>query len=162
MTTFILVDSAIEFVVLFGLWILFVGNTSHSELLIGAICAMLGAIADALVKASDFGRFYVRLKGAAQSVFVPWNVVKDTATLMMETVRRALGKSDRSRWLVLPYRRTKDTEADRADRALATALTTMSPNEIVVGIDRKRRKVYVHQLVPRSVSKLLLKLGAEK
>lgn len=156
-----IVDSSIEFLVLYGMWILFVGNSSHSELVVGAICALLGAVSDALVKASGFGRFYVRPMELMQALLVPWYILRDTVSVGLDTLRRALGGKGRSRWLELPYRRTKDVEADRADRALATALTTMSPNDIVVGIDRKKRCIYIHQLVPRPASLLLKNLGVE-
>lgn len=156
-----LIDSSIEFVVLFGMWILFVGNSSRSELVVGAICALLGAISDALVKASGFGRFYVRPQELMQSLLVPWYILRDTVNVTVDSMRRALGGEGRSRWLELPYQRTKDVESDRADRALATALTTMSPNDIVVGIDRKKRRIYIHQLMPRPASLLLKHLGVE-
>jgi len=160
--SFVLIDSLIESFVLFGFWLLLVGNTSRHELLVGAVCALLGAYSDALVKASGFARFYVRIYEIGQALLVPGYILRDTWIVILETFRRALGGPDNSRWLVLPYERTKDTEADRADRALVTALSTMSPNEIAIGVDRKKKHIYIHQLVARPATLLVQNLGVKK
>lgn len=159
----IAIDSGIEFCVLLGVWILLVGKASGPELLVGAACAAFGATADALAKASDWGRFYIRLKEIALSALEPWYVTKDTVTVLTELARRISGKSPRTRLTLARFNKTKDTEPERTDRALTETLGSYSPNIIVVGIDCEKRTILLHELVPqRQINTLMKKLGVRR
>ena len=155
-----LLISAVEFVLLLGLWMLFVSLLQMNEFVAGLAAALLGAIGDAVVKATDFARFRPRLRHVLLILVEPWYVARDTVIVFWELLRRIGGRPRRSRLKVIPFDGGRDDVDSNARRALATAYTTISPNSIVLGIDREQNLLLLHELAPSSTPWLLQQLGA--
>lgn len=155
-----LLIAAVEFALLLGLWMLFVSMLEMNELVAGFAAALLGAVGDAVVKATDFARFRPRISQALLIFVEPWYVIKDTLVVFWELLRRIVGMPRRSRLVVVPFEAGGDDLECNARRALAIGYTTISPNSIVLGIDRERNLMLLHQIVPAGTSWLSRQLGA--
>lgn len=155
-----LLITAVEFVFLLGLWMLFVSLPEINELVAGLAAAFLAAAADAVVKATEFARFRPRFAQVLLIFIEPWYVAKDTLVIFWELLRRIAGKPRRSRLTVIPFKGGDNSLDGSARRALAVAYTSISPNTIVLGIDRKRNFLLLHQIVPAGTTWLTKQLGA--
>jgi len=156
-----LLDSTVEFVLLIILWMMFVSLLQWNELLAGLAAAAIGAVADGVVKATDFARFRPRLSHAALILTTPWYVLTGTLAVFGELARHLAGKPPRTEFVVVPFDGGADDVESSARRALATAYTTISPNSIVIGIDRERGFLLLHSLPPSPTPWITRQLGAK-
>ena len=151
---------AIEFVFLLGLWMLFTSLPEINELAAGIGAAFLAAVGDAVIKSTDFARFRPRARYVLLIFAEPWYIAKDTFVVFWELLRRMRGMQRRSRLAVIPFDAGGDDLDSNARRALATAYSTIAPNTIVLGIDRERHLILVHQIAPAGTPWLTRQLGA--
>jgi multisubunit Na+/H+ antiporter MnhE subunit len=154
-----LLISAAEFVILLGLWMIFVSLPELNEILAGLGAALLGAVGDAVVKAADSSRFRPRLRHVLLILAEPWYIANDTFVVFWELVRRMAGLPSRSQLKVIPFEGGGDDMDANARRALATAYSTIAPNTIVLGIDRERNLLLLHQVAPAETPWLMKQLG---
>ena len=154
-------DSSVEFVLLLALWLGFVCVLQWNEWLAGAAAALLAAVADGVVKATDFSRFRPRFRHLATILLEPWYVLQGTWEIFAELARHCAGKPVRSAFVVVPFEAGGDDPGASARRALAIAYTTIGPNSIVVGIDRERHFLLLHALPPGATPEIALRLGAK-
>ena len=157
-----LLISAAEFLVLLGLWMLFVSLLQLNELVAGIAAALIGAVADAVVKATDFARFRPRLKHLLLILTEPWYVISGTASIFWALAKRIAGQPSEGELKVIPYDAGGDDSDSSARRALTVAYTTIPPNFIVIGIDRERNYLMVHQVSPTGTPWITKQLGALK
>jgi len=155
------VFSSVEFLFLFGLWMLFVSQTPRAELVAGIIAAAIGAVADGVVKAKRFAKFRPRLKWFWLFAWEPWYVLTGSAAIFWALARRLMGKRSEAQFRVVPFRAGGNDPESAARRALAITLTTVSPETIVVGIDRERDLMLLHLIAPASTPKIARPLGAQ-
>ena len=156
-----LIAGAIEFVLLLGLWMMFVSLLQWNELLAGLAAALIGAVGDAVVKATGFAVFRPRASQALLILRLPGEVLSNTLVVFAELFHRILRGSSRSRLQVVPFDAGGDDNESAARRALAILYITVPPNSVVVGIDRERHYLLLHQLVPAPVSPVTRRLGAQ-
>jgi multisubunit Na+/H+ antiporter MnhE subunit len=152
--------SSIEFLFLLGLWMLFVTSTQLAEFTAGLGAAALGAVGDGLVKSKRFAKFRPRLKWLWLFAWEPWYVLTGSAAIFWALARRLAGKKSEAHFRVVPFRADGDDSEAAARRALAITLTTIPPNFIVVGIDKERNFMLVHQVSPTGTPLVTKKLGA--
>ena len=154
--------SAVEWVFLLVLWMLFVSQWKKDELLIGIGAAFLGAVADAIVKAEGFGQFSPKPKWVLLIFWVPYYVAKGVWATLKAFCAELFGHSPDSRFVAKGYKPAKSQDAtSAAKRALATAYLTIPPNSIIVGIDSEHERVLMHEIVPEPVSRMAQKLGVQ-
>lgn len=153
--------AVIESAVLLGLWMLFVSQVKVSEAIVGVAAAILGAAAAGMVKEKGFGRFRPRAKWLLLFAFEPWYVLTGSASILWALAKRLLGKRSDAQFKVVPFRGGKDPRS-AARRALAITLTTISPNSIVVGIDKKKNFMLVHQITPTPTNRVTKALGGRE
>jgi multisubunit Na+/H+ antiporter MnhE subunit len=124
--------------VLWGAWLLYVGQHHTQEVVAGAIAAALSTgVAAALARGRRYG---LDRQSLGRAWALPWHVVRDFGAISLALLR---GRPKGS-W------ETVDFPAGSADRrALAGVLGSIAPNAYVVDFDRERGTALVHRLDPR-------------
>lgn len=139
---------------LFGAWILLVGTTDGLELLAGAIAAAIAASAMRAVRLQGVLRFEFRagwLPAALKAVArVPGDFVTITHVLV-RAIRR--GGRTAGAFRVVAFDAGGETPLGAGRRAFVTAVGSLAPNAVVVGVDRERNLLLVHELDPTRAPK---------
>ena len=125
----------------FGLWLLFICSLARHELLAGAAAAALAASATEAVRGCEHPRFLPHIHWIIRSWRLPFEVVRDCGQLI-----RNLFDGRPGRFEAVPFECQGDDAHAVARRALATFYTTLPPNTLVVGIDRRRNEMVLHRL----------------
>jgi multisubunit Na+/H+ antiporter MnhE subunit len=132
------------------LWMLLTSTVRGSELVAGAIAAVVTAVAVEAVRERERFLFRPRLRWLRPAVRLPLLVVTESWRVTGALVRHLTGRRRvRGAFVAVPFEHgpTTDPEA-AARRALLTAGLSVAPNTVVVGIDERRGEVLVHQLLP--------------
>ncbi len=156
----IITFSTLEFLFLLGVWLLFVSQMQRAEVEAGVCAAALGAAADGLIKAKRLAKFRPRRQWLWLFSWEPWYVLTGSAAILWALGGRVLGKKSDAQFRVVPFRAGGEDRESAARRALAITLTTIPPNFIVVGIDKQRNFMLVHQVSPTGTPLVAQKLGA--
>jgi multisubunit Na+/H+ antiporter MnhE subunit len=130
------------------LWLAFVDTLAWEEVAAGLVAAAIAATAAELVRSQDLVRLHHAprwLRGLPQ---LPWQVVRDTWLLTAALWRHATGRPVHGSFRVVPFPSEADDARSAARRALVTAVTSVAPNTVVVGIEGAEGELLVHQLVP--------------
>ncbi len=143
---------------LLGLWFLFVYQLSIIELIAGAAAAILTLGALALSLHAVPLRFKPEARWLSHVFFLPATVVKDMVVLLRGLARLTAGKRIHSLFQITHFSATAEDPCENAKRVLAVAFTTVSPNSIVVGIDRKAGLLLFHELEKTPLPKTLEEL----
>lgn len=89
--------------------------------------------------------------GARWACHLPRMIVRsyvDCWTVTLALARRIAGRPIHGRFRVVPFRHGSDDGEDVGRRVLTVVGVTLQPNSYVVGFDRDRSTVLVHELVP--------------
>lgn len=141
-------------------WIACVASLHRDELLVGAV-AVVASVAFSFYAIRKLPiRFRPSLRNLAEIWRLPWSVAVDLALVLRVLAMDFAGSRAPSLFRAIRWRANSDDPRDMARRALAVAYTTVSPNCVVVGIDRKRRWMLFHQLKKSPVSEMTRRLGA--
>ena len=132
------------------LWVLLTSTFRGSELVAGAIAAVLSAATVEAVRERERFLFRPRLRWLRRAVGIPARVVVQTLVLTAVLVRHLTGsKRVRGAFVAVPFRYGGENDAeDAARRALVVAGVSVAPNTVVVGVDANRDELLAHQLVP--------------
>lgn len=133
----VVIEVAVWWVVLAGVWVLSLGSVSSTELGVGAAAALVAALAAALTRHAFRG---VHRPGARQLrtiVAVPRAVVSDTVHVLGHAARP---RSGGTRQIAVP--------GGDADHAVATLVASVAPGTVVVDEERAHHRLTVHALVP--------------
>lgn len=135
------------------LWQAFVNTFLAAEVIAGVAAAAVAATAAELVRGQGLVHFRPRLSWLLQARRLPRGVMVDSWTLATvlwrRTVRRQKVQGD---FEAVPFASGGDDPRSSARRALYVAAISLTPNTIVVGIDREKDMMLVHQLVPSGPS----------
>ena len=140
---------------LVGLWFLFVYQLSLIELLAGAAVAAVSLVALQVSLHAVPLRFKPELRWFSGVFILPVTVVKDMVILLRALARLLQGKKLSSLFQVTRFSATAEGSRANAKRVLAIAFITVSPNSIVVGIDRKSGLLLFHELERTPAPKIL-------
>jgi len=151
----------VEFAFLMMLWILFTTSTKTSEVLIGLPAAALAAFADGVIKSHESTRFRPRWSWVLLIFWEPWYLLTGTAQILAALARQMLGHRPEAQFKLVRFNPGGDDEESHARRALATLYMTIPPNFVVIGIDRVKRYMLVHQVLPTPTPEIAKRLGAE-
>jgi hypothetical protein len=140
---------AIWWLLLAALWLALVDTVVGPELVSGAVAAAIAATAAVLVR----GQRRLLLKPRGAWLRGAWRPLRGTVTDLGPLVhvlwRRGIRRADeRGETFELPYAAVAEEPEAAAHRVLTEALGSVAPNTIVVTVDRERRTMLVHQLVP--------------
>jgi multisubunit Na+/H+ antiporter MnhE subunit len=136
-------------VLLAALWLALVDTVLVPELVAGAVAAAIAATGAVVVRQQR--RLLLRprpawIRHAARPLL---RTVTDLAPLGSALWRRGVIRRDEHGAIVeVPYGAVGDSSDDATHRAFTQALGSLAPNTVVVVIDRDRRVMLVHQLVP--------------
>jgi multisubunit Na+/H+ antiporter MnhE subunit len=133
---------------LMAFWIILDYSIRLDELLAGAGAAALGATLAELSLSQAGIRFRVRPRWLLQALRLPGEVVRDTVIVFGALARRvARGEEPASGFRELPIRFGDDSPEGVSRRVLMVGAGSLAPNTFVLGIDRERQAMIVHQLV---------------
>lgn len=155
------VVTAIEWLFLVTLWMLFVSQWKKGELLIGILVAGIGAFADALAKKESFAKFKPKLSWLVLIFWEPWYAIDGTWATLKAIAKKLMGKKSEAQFKVAGFDAPGDDAQSAAKRALAIAYMTIPPNFIIVGIDEKKGQVLIHQVEPTPTPLIAKKLGIQ-
>jgi multisubunit Na+/H+ antiporter MnhE subunit len=135
-------------VFLMSFWVILDNSIATDELLAGAGAAAIGAFLAELVSYQAATRLRMRAEWVAQAFRLPGEVARDTGIVFAALYRRlAHGEDPPSGFRELPARYGDGTVAGQTRRALLVGGTSVAPNTFVLGIDRERDVMVIHQLV---------------
>ncbi len=135
-------------VLLMSFWVILDNSVATDELLAGAGAAAIGALLAELVTYQAATRLRMRIEWAALAFRLPREVARDTAIVFAALYRQlAQGEDPPSGFRERPARYGDDTAAGQTRRALLIGGTSVAPNTVVLGIDRDRDVMIIHQLV---------------
>lgn len=159
-TARVAVDVSVEFVYLFALWLLFVSKIERAEMYTGLAVALVGTLADQIVKQQDVISFRPRLKQLVLAIMEPYYVITGTASVFKALARRLAGLRSEAQFRAVGYDAGGDDGTSQARRALTVAYLTIPPASIVVGIDREDDQMLIHLISPAPTPIIAKKLGA--
>lgn len=147
---------AIEWIVLFVLWLLYVGQISWSEGVTGAAASLLAALASDAVRGQNLARFYPATYWAFLLRRLPVDVLRDCGRLTLTLVRRLVwARPPGSNFSEVEFPGGGDDARSDARRALAVGVLSLPPNSYVIGIDRRRNRILLHNLTPSRDAELM-------
>lgn len=132
-----------------SLWLIVTDTLSLAELLTGAGAAALAATVAEVAQHQAATHIRIRIEWAAKALRLPASVATDTVIVfgaLVRMVRR--GEAPASRFVEWPAAGGDDTPEGVTRRALLVAGRSVSPNTLVLGVDRERDTMVVHELVP--------------
>lgn len=141
-----------------GLWFLFVYQLSLIELAAGAAAAALTVVAMRVSLRAVPLRFKPEARWLSRSFNLPVTVVKDMVVLLRALARLVMRKKIPSLFQVTHFGAIADNPRANAKRVLAVAFTSVSPNSIVIGINRENGLLLFHELEKTSLPKILEEL----
>jgi multisubunit Na+/H+ antiporter MnhE subunit len=150
----------VEYAYLVLLWMLFVSHPSRGELYAGVAVAIVGTVADWVVKRQESAKFRPKLAQLALVFWEPWYALTGTAAIMKALARKLLGKPSEAQFRAVAIDAGDDDAESHARRALMVAYITLTPMSIVVGIDCDQKKMLVHQISPAPTPLIAKRLGA--
>jgi multisubunit Na+/H+ antiporter MnhE subunit len=133
---------------LVALWLAFVDTFAREEVALGLIAGAIAATAADLVRAQDLVRFRLEPRWLRDLYRLPRQVLGDCWVLARALWRQLTGHPVRGAFRVVPFPGEADDARSAARRALATAVVSVTPNTVVVGVERDEGHMLVHQLVP--------------
>lgn len=150
----------VEYVYLIGLWMGFVSKLERSEFYAGLVVALIGTVADAIVKKEGTGHFRPQLRWLLLAFLEPWYVLKGLATAVQ--VFPAATKGEHSQFKAVPFDAGERDAQSATRRALATMLLTIPADSVVVGIDGHNGLMLLHTLKSQPATKLEAALGVQE
>jgi hypothetical protein len=151
----------LEGLLLIATYLLFIGEVSRLELAASVVVAALGVVAwnvvwgEGLAAVAADGRLFAqgwRLLGYAFS---------GTWEILLVLARHLAGKPAESLFQVTPFDPGGDDPHSATRRALAVGYTSITPNFIVVDVDRKEGRMLYHQIEKSEVLEMTRRLGAK-
>jgi multisubunit Na+/H+ antiporter MnhE subunit len=139
-----------------ALWMVLADSVRVAEIVVGAGVAALGATGFELVRRQRVAEQSVRPRLLAGAWRVVLRAVPDVWRLTRAAfVQVAHPQPVRGRVLAMPFGHEGGDPEQRGARAVTTALGSVAPNTIVIGVDPESGLLLVHQLEPtRSPSDL--------
>lgn len=130
-------------------WIALTTTFDPAELVAGAVAAAVAATAAELVRGAGMIGFRPRLRWFLRAPRVARRTLIDTGVVLEALWMHVTGRRRMSgAFRVIDFDPGGDDPTSAARRALMTAAISATPNTYVVGIDRDRHVMLVHQLVP--------------
>jgi hypothetical protein len=142
------------YVPLVALWLAFVNTLAPEEVAVGLVAAAVAATAAEVVRTQELVRFRMDPRWLRGLAGLPWQTVRDTWLLAVALWGHLNGRPVRGVVRVVPFPSEADDARSAARRALVTAVASVAPNTIVVGVEGAEGEMIVHQLVPQPGSPL--------
>lgn len=135
----------------FGLYLLLACKLGWDELVVGAAAAAtLGATAATVVAQAGDLHYRPRPGWLRLVLRLPWQILRDCGVVALALWKRVTRQSVGGVFRTIPFDAGGDDSVSAARRALVTACVSIAPNTYVVGIDRQRGILLVHQMIRSS------------
>jgi multisubunit Na+/H+ antiporter MnhE subunit len=132
-----------------ALWLALVDTVVIPELVAGAIAAAIAATGAVIVRDQRRHLLRPRLAWIRCAGGPLRRTITDLVPLARTLWQRGVRRRDGHGALVeVPYTAVADDPDDAAHRVFTQALGSLAPNTLIVDVDRARRVLLVHQLVP--------------
>ena len=141
-----------------GLYVLFVGQFSKQELLLGTLCSLVcSAFSALLYRCAPPVRF--KLSDVMEGWRVPRYVLQQVPQITWLLVRDFAGQRVGSLFKQIAFQGDACSPRDEGRRVLAVAYTSTSPGSIVLHVDPTRQKLHYHQIAPSEIGHITERLG---
>jgi multisubunit Na+/H+ antiporter MnhE subunit len=151
------------FIALGALWLVLDDNVATPELITGAVAALIGTLAAAVVHSQHLVEFKPRPRMFRHAWRPLVRLFPDTGLVLVVLFKRlVLRRAPKSGFRAIPFRSGREEGAyDTARRALAKGGGSFTPSSYVVGVEGERDLLLVHQLERRGDARSLdpLELG---
>lgn len=135
-------------VLLMSFWVILDDSIALDELLAGAGAAALAAFLAELVAYQTDTRFRARAEWLAPALALPGQVARDTVIVFAALWRRLFrGEQPPSGFREVPARFGGGGAEGVTRRVLLVGGRSVAPNTFVLGIDKEREVLVIHQLV---------------
>jgi multisubunit Na+/H+ antiporter MnhE subunit len=135
-------------VLLMGFWVAVDDSIGLAELGAGAGAAALGAFVAEVACYQAATRFRMRIAWIFPAFTLPGQVFSDTVIVFRALGRLLVrGEQPASGFRELPVRFGDDSDEGVTRRVLLVGANSLAPNTFVLGIDRDRDAMVIHQLV---------------
>jgi multisubunit Na+/H+ antiporter MnhE subunit len=141
-------------------WVACVAGFATHELLLGIPSALVATWFSFYAIRQVPIRFRPTLMDLLEAWRLPGYIARDVVVVLRVLARDLAGPRAPSLFRSAPWRANSRSPRDVARRTLAVAYATVSPNCVVVGIDRKQGQILFHQLEAAPVSEMTQRLGA--
>jgi multisubunit Na+/H+ antiporter MnhE subunit len=131
------------------LWLVLTSTVSLGEVITGFIASALVASEMTVLGSRETPASRPPLRWLRYVAPLPRRIVVDTWVLTLALARRVAGTSVRGRTSEVSLPTARSAGERRAVGTLATILTSMSPNTIVVDIDERRRVAVLHEVAAK-------------
>jgi multisubunit Na+/H+ antiporter MnhE subunit len=129
-------------------WVWVDDTLGLAELLAGAGAAALGAFAAELVQHQSATHFRMRIDWAVPALRLPIRLARDLALVLAALWRKVVaGEDPPSGFRLIPVAPGDDAPEGVTRRMLIVGGNSFTPNTFVLGIDRERQVMVVHDLV---------------
>jgi multisubunit Na+/H+ antiporter MnhE subunit len=133
----------------FLIWLALTTTFDPAETAAGVVASSIAATGAELVRATGLIGFRPRAAWFLRAPRVASRAVVDTVVVIRALLAHLFGLREmRGAFRTIRVDPGADDPTSAARRALLTAGVSATPNTYVVGIDRERRMMVVHQLVP--------------
>lgn len=141
-------------------WLMFTGETSLQETAAGAGCALFTAWFCIRTWRQMGLLIRMRLADFLEGWEIPWTLLTGAAQVVSVLAKDlSTGPRAASSYSAVPFERAPDGTG-MFRRILAVSYTSVSPNTIVIGIDRQRGLMLYHTICPVKLPQMTQKLGA--
>lgn len=130
-----------------SLWLLFAGELLFSEILTAIGAGLATATGGMLLRKSTGHRQGGLILWAR---FIPGlfvKALKDSWTVSVALFKVIGSREPQGTFRRLPFERVRENPEDEERRVVATIGTTLQPNSYVMGFNKKRKEILIHQLV---------------
>jgi len=150
----------IEFALFMVVWLLFVCSLATAEIIVGAGASLVAVIALESLKRAEPLCFRPPVRALVDSWRVIGAILEGNWVLFTVLARRIAGKRGQSGFELITFRAITSDDVAAAKRALVILYLTLPPNFLVIGIDRKTRKMLFHQVKMASPPEIIQRLEA--
>ena len=141
-------------------WFVFTGEISFEEMLAGVGCALFSSWFCIRTWREMDLMIELRVADFLESWQLPWTLIQGAGQVVAVLAKDlAGGKRAESTYFAVPFERRHDGNG-MLRRVLAVSFTSVSPNTIVIGIDRRRGLLLYHVISPAKLPEMTQKLGA--
>lgn len=135
--------------VLFALWLLLVDATDAPNLLTGAVCAIAAAVLATVVQSLRTVHARLRPSMLVRAYRPFLALLADTGRVTAALFSRlVLRRPVRGRFRAVRYRASGEESEDVARCLLTEWAASLAANRYAIGVDRRRKLLLVHELVP--------------
>jgi len=137
-------------IVLMSFWVMLDDSTQFDETLAGAGAAALAALVAEMATCQAAARLRIRAEWLVPALQLPAQVAGDVITVFGALWRKlARGEQPHSAFVEIPVRYGDDTIEGVTRRVLMIGGRSLAPNTFVLGVDKGRGAMVVHQLVAK-------------